>query len=132
MITAVDLNVAYRADLTIQSRDEMEVRMLDFVKTWVNSFVKLDLLYFFNENGLTVDTVENIAGYIGRKMEAVKPALGELVADGLVIQKQVVHKPVYALTPDETTVALVDQLIRTWEDRRFRLKAVEYMIRGMR
>lgn len=132
MITTVDLNVAYRAELTIQSRDEMEVRMLDFVKTWGNSFVKLDLLHFFNENRLTVDTFENIAGYIGRKIEAVKPALAELVADGLVVQKRVAHKPVYALTPDETTVALVDQLIRTWEDRHFRVEAVEYMIRGMR
>lgn len=132
MITMVNLNVAYRDDLTIQSRDDIDVRLLDFVKTRVNSFVKLDLFHFFYENRHTVDTVENIARYLGRKTEAVKPALAELVEDGLVVQKWVADKPVYALTPDETTGALIDQLMRACEDRHFRIKAVEYMIRGMR
>jgi hypothetical protein len=132
MITAVNLNVAYHDDLTVQARDDMDVRLLDFVKTRVNSFVKLDLLHFFNENRHTVDTVENIARYFGRKIEVVKPALAELVEDGLVVQKQVADKPVYVLTPDKTTVALIDQLKRACEDRHFRIKAVEYMIRGMR
>lgn len=132
MITAVNWNAAYRNDLTTRLRDDMDIRLLDFVKTLVNSFVKLDLLHFFYENRYTVDTVENIARYIGRKTEAVESALAELVKDGLVEQKRVADKPVYALTPDETTVALIDQLIRAYEDRHFRLKAVEHMIRGMR
>jgi hypothetical protein len=132
MVTTVNLNVVYRDDLTTRSREGMETRLLDFVKTRVNSFVKLDLLHFFYENRHTVDTVENIARYLGRKTGAVKPALAELVEDGLVVQKWVADQPVYALTPDETTGTLIDQLIRAFENRRFRIEAVEYMLRGMR
>jgi hypothetical protein len=58
--------------------------------------------------------------------------LAELIEDGLVEQKLVADKPVYALTTDETMRALVDQFTRAYEDRHFRIKAVEYMIRGMR
>jgi hypothetical protein len=132
MITTGNLNVAYRDDLTIQSRDDVDVRLLDFVKTRVNSFIKLDLLHFFNKNRHTVDSVANIAGYLGRKTEAVKPALAELVEDGLVEQKRVADKPVYALTSDEISRALVDQFIRACENRNFRMEAIKYMIRGMR
>ena len=132
MITAVNLNFAYRDDLTTRSRDDTNCPLLDFVKTRVNSFIKWDLLDFLNENRHTVDTVENIARYIGRKTEAVQSELAELVEAGLVEQKRVGDKPVYALTPDETRRALVDQFTRACEDRHFRIKAVEYMIRGMR
>jgi hypothetical protein len=132
MITNVSLDFAHYDDLAIRSREDVEVYLLDFVKTRVNSFVKLDVLHFFNKNGHTAATVENIAGYIGRKTEAVKPALAELVEDGLVAQKQVADQSVYALTPDKNTVALIDQLIRAGEDRHFRIKAVDYLIQGMR
>jgi hypothetical protein len=132
MITAVNLNVAYRDDLTTRSRDDRDCPLLDFIKTQVNSFIKWDLLHFFNNNRHTVDTVENIARYIGRKTEAVQPELAELIEAGLVEQKRVGDQPVYVLTPDETRRAVVDQFTRACEDRHFRIKAVEYMIRGMR
>jgi DNA-binding transcriptional regulator YhcF (GntR family) len=132
MITTGNLNIAYRDDLTTQSRDDMKVRLLDFVKTRVNSFIKLDVLHFFNKNRHTVDSVENIAGYLGRKTEVVKPALAELVDDGLVEQKRGADKPVYALTSDETSRALIDQFIKACENRHFRIEAIEYVIRGMR
>ena len=59
--------------------DEMDPTLFDFIKTKVNSFIKWDLVRFFYENPHTVDTANNIAPYIGRKVSQVKLALEALV-----------------------------------------------------
>jgi len=119
-------------DFTAKLMDDMDPRLLDFVKTRVNTFIKWDLVRFFHENPNTADSVENIAKYAGRNPIAVKPELDELVEAG-IMQKQLVGGiMVYRLTEDKEMRRLIGEFIAACEDRHFRVKAVYHIIRGMR
>lgn len=119
-------------DFTARLMDDMDPTLLDFVKTKVNSFIKWDLVRFFYENPHTADTVENIAKYAGRNVDAVRPELEDLVESGIMEKRVLDSTPIYALATDEIMRALVDQFIAACEDRHFRVKAVYHIIRGMR
>ena len=119
-------------DFTARLMDDMDPRLLDFVRNKVNSFIKWDLVRFFHENPHTTDSVENIAKYAGRNVSAVKPELEELV-EAKVMEKHVVGEiPVYRLSSDEEMHDLVESFVKACEDRHFRVKAVYHIIRGMR
>lgn len=119
-------------DFTARLMDDMDPTLLDFVKTKVNSFIKWDLVRFFYENPHTADTVENIAKYAGRNVDAVRPELEDLVESGIMEKRVLDNTPIYSLATDEIMRALVDQFIAACEDRHFRVKAVYHIIRGMR
>lgn len=118
-------------DFTAKLMDDMPEDLLDFVKTRVNSFIKWDLVRFFQENPHTIDTVENIAKYAGRSLSAVSPELEELEANGIMSRSLVNDQVVYYLTEDEAMRDLIDRFIAACEDRHFRVKAVYHIIRGM-
>jgi hypothetical protein len=119
-------------DFTAKLMSDMDPRLLDFVKTKVNSFIKWDLIRFFYENPNTTDSAENIARYAGRNVAAVEPELDELV-DSMVMEKRFVNDlAVYSLAADEEMRKLIDGFILACEDRHFRVKAVYHIIRGMR
>jgi len=119
-------------DFTAKLMNDMDPRLLDFVKVRVNTFIKWDLVRFFHENPHTADSVENIAKYAGRNPIAVKPELDELVEAG-VMQKQTIGGiPVYRLVDDKEMRRLIGEFIAACEDRHFRVKAVYHIIRGMR
>ena len=119
-------------DFTARLMNDMDPALLDFVKDKVNSFIKWDLVRFFYENPHTADTVENIAKYAGRNVEAVRPELEDLVEGGIMQKKVLNNTPIYSLSTDEAMRALVDKFIQACEDRHFRVKAVYHIIRGMR
>jgi len=119
-------------DFTAKLMNDMDPRLLDFVKVRVNTFIKWDLVRFFHENPHTADSVENIAKYAGRNPIAVKPELDELVEAG-VMQKQAIGGiPVYRLVDDKEMRRLIGEFIAACEDRHFRVKAVYHIMRGMR
>lgn len=119
-------------DFTAKLMNDMDPKLLDFVRNKVNSFIKWDLVRFFHENPNTADSVENIAKYAGRNVSAVKPEVDELVEAG-VMEKHIVGEiPVYRLSSDEEMRHLVDNFVEACEDRHFRVKAVYHIIRGMR
>jgi DNA-binding transcriptional regulator YhcF (GntR family) len=119
-------------DFTAKLMDDMDPRLLDFIKNKVNSFIKWDLVRFFYENPNTTDSVENIAKYAGRNTATVQPELEELVKSGVMEMKLVEGLPVYSLASDEEMRQLIDEFILACEDRHFRVKAVYHIIRGMR
>jgi len=118
-------------DFTAKLMDDMPEDLLDFVKTKVNSFIKWDLVRFFQENPHTIDTVENIAKYAGRSLSAVAPELEDLEANGIMSRSLVNDQVVYYLTEDDMMRDLIDRFIAACEDRHFRVKAVYHIIRGM-
>ena len=119
-------------DFTARLMDEMDPIMLDFVKSKVNSFIKWDLVRFFHENPHTADTVDNIAKYAGRNVDAVEPELEELVESGIMQKTELGDTSIYTLVTDTQMRNLVDKFIIACEDRHFRVKAVYHIIRGMR
>ena len=119
-------------DFTAKLMNDMDPKLLDFVKNKVNSFIKWDLVRFFHENPNTADSVENIAKYAGRNAIAVKPELEELVEAGVMERQPIGGIPVYRLVDDPEMHQLIADFIQACEDRHFRVKAVYHIIRGMR
>lgn len=119
-------------DFTAKLMEDMDSRLLDFIRSKVNSFIKWDLVRFFYENPNTTDSVENIAKYAGRSPAAVRSELEELVASGVMERQLIDNLPVYSLASDEEMRRLIEEFISACEDRHFRVKAVYHIIRGMR
>ncbi|MGD1994909.1 MAG: hypothetical protein PVI59_17075 [Anaerolineae bacterium] len=111
---------------------DMEPDLLEFLRTKVTSFVRWDLIRFFHDNPHTTDTAENVARYAGRNEETTKAELEGLAADGVLIENKLGEMTVYSLPNDPTTRDLVRRFVDASEDRQFRVKAIYYIIQGMR
>lgn len=119
-------------DLVGRLMADIDPELLDFLRTRVNSFVKWDLIRFFGENPHTTDTAENVARYTGRNPEAVRDALAELAAQGVLAESRLGEMVVYSLTSNPDVRRLVRRFLEATNDRQFRVKAIYHIIRGMR
>lgn len=115
-------NRAYTADI--------DPALLNFLHTYVDSFIKWDLLRFFFNNPHTIDTVDNIARYAGRNPETVEQELAELAERGLLEETQMGTLVVYALSGDPEIREQLARFIQASEDRQFRIRAIYYVIKG--
>jgi predicted transcriptional regulator len=120
------------SDLAARLMEDMDARLLDFLKNQVNSFVKWDLVRFFHENPNTADTADNIARYAGRDPAAIERELAQLADSGVLEGESVGELTVYSLATDDDMRALIDQFVAACNDRQFRVKAIYHIIRGMR
>ena len=111
---------------------DVDPRVLDFIRTRVNSFVKWDLVRFFHENPHTTDTAENIAHCTGRDTRVIESALLDLAEAGVLQVSSLSGMTVFTLAPDETIRELVSDFLLACEDRQFRIKAIYHVIQGMR
>ena len=119
-------------DLSRRLMDDMDPEVLSFLKTTVNSFIKWDLVIFFFENPNTADTVDNIARYIGRDAQVIKPDLDELVVAGVIEQSLSGDLAVYTLTKDVQVREKIKHFVMASDDRQFRVKAIYHLVRGTR
>jgi hypothetical protein len=120
------------SDLAARLMGDMDKRLLDFLKTQVNSFVKWDLVRFFHNNPNTADTAENVARYAGRDPAAIEQELVELAESGVLSCETIGEMRVYSLATDQEMRDLIDQFVLACDDRQFRVKAIYHIIRGMR
>jgi hypothetical protein len=120
------------SDLAARLMEDMDPRLLDFLKNQVNSFVKWDLVRFFNENPNTTDTADNIARYAGRDPAAIEHELTQLAESGVLNSEAVGDMTIYSLATDQEMRELIDQFVIACNDRQFRVKAIYHIIRGMR
>ncbi len=120
------------SDLAARLMGDMDPRLLDFLKSRVNSFVKWDLVRFFHENPHTTDTAENVARYAGRDPAVIENDLKELADSGVLEHHTIGNMTVYALSEDQEMRELIEQFVRACDDRQFRVKAIYHIIRGMR
>lgn len=119
-------------DLTSRLMADMDPRLLDFLRTKIDSFVKWDLIRFFYNNPYTTDTAENIARYAGRSVEAISEGLHELAGDGVLEANQLGDMTVYSLTSNHEIRDLLERFVEASNDRQFRVKAIYHIIRGAR
>ena len=118
-------------DLATRLMNDMDPRLLEFIRTRVNTFIKWDLVRFFHDNPHTTDTAENIARYTGREMSAIENDLNELVESGVLQRADVAGLTVYTLATDDEVRDLINRFILACNDRQFRVKAIYHVIRGM-
>jgi hypothetical protein len=120
------------SDLAARLMEDMDARLLQFLRNQVNSFVKWDLVRFFHENPNTTDTAENVARYAGRDPTAIQVELMELAESGVLRRETVGELTVYSLATDQEMRDLIEQFVLACDDRQFRVKAIYHIIRGMR
>lgn len=120
-----------RTNTASQVRDDIDPALLEFLRKKVNSFVKWDLVRFFHDNPHAADTAENIARYTGRDTRTVVGELAELAQVGVLEQNQVSGQTIYALAADAAMRDLIRTFVLACDDRVFRVKAIDYVIRGM-
>ncbi len=118
-------------DLATRLMGDMDPKLLEFLRTRVNTFIKWDLVRFFHDNPHTADTAANIARYTGRDPEAIQGDLLELTEAGVLQASDVSGLMVYTLATDEEVRDLIDRFVLACEDRQFRVKAIYHVIRGM-
>ena len=119
-------------DLAGRLMADMDPRLLEFLQTKINSFVKWDLVRFFHDNPHTTDTAERIARYAGRSVETIRTELAELAEDGVLDENQLGDMVVYSLATDRQLRDLLEQFVKASDDRQFRVKAIYHIIRGAR
>jgi len=110
--------------------DDMEPSLLSFIREHVRSFPRWDLLRFLYQNQSTSDTVENLARYVGRRVERIETELILMTKEGLLCRDEQGSDAVYSLTQDPETLALIGQLVSASQERTFRMKLVYHILRA--
>jgi hypothetical protein len=123
---------ALKTDLTGRLMADMDPRLLEFLQSKIDSFVKWDLIRFFHENPYTTDTASNIARYTGRGVEVIRNDLAELAESAVLEESKLGDMTVYSLTRDSEMRELLDKFATASDDRQFRVKAIYHIIRGAR
>jgi hypothetical protein len=110
---------------------DVDPKIMEFLRDKVNTFVRWDLIRFFNDNPHAMDTAENIAHYIGREVRPVEAELTGLVEDKVLKLNQNASVKVFSLTSDPNVRDMVHHFVLACDDRQFRVKAINQVIRGM-
>lgn len=76
----------------------IDLDLLIFVERYVTSHLKWDILTYFGQHPNEKETVEDIAGKIGRHDRVVRPEIGDLAMLGVLKKTNNLHPPVYQLT----------------------------------
>ena len=110
--------------------DDVELTLLDFIKTNVNSFIKWNLIrfFFFDKNRDTIDSAENIAPACGRNVSVIEQELDDLVEGGIIAKRGLDGVPTYLLGSDEKMLALMSKFVSACEHREFRVKVVHRIV----
>lgn len=117
--------------VTSQPGDNADDRLLDFVRTRVDTFVKWDLVRFFHDNPYAADTAENIARFAGRDARSVEKELRELVESGVLEVNVASNTRVYRYAKDPAMRDLVRLFVSACDDRDFRVRAINQVIEGL-
>jgi hypothetical protein len=106
--------------------------LMEFLRDKVNTFVRWDLIRFFNDNPHTMDTAENIARYTGRDVHEVETELTGLVEVNVLCMTQANGLKIFSMSSDPTIRDLIKRFVLACDDREFRVNAINQVIRSMR
>jgi len=110
--------------------EEMDQRVLDFIRKHITTFTRWDVIKFCYENPHTLDTAENLARYVGRSASVIQQEAEEMTAEGIFRASSQGGHTVYSLTDDVQIRRLVASLVEGAQDRTFRMKLVYHILRA--
>ena len=110
--------------------DEMDPRVLEFIKNHVTTFTRWDTIRFFHENPNTQDTAENLARYVGRSPAVIRQEAQKMAEEGIFRYIKQGKHTVYLLTSDPDKRRLIANLVEAARDRTFRMKLVYHILRA--
>lgn len=116
--------------------ENMEIEELDvrnFVKNYIDSFIKWDILNFFQKNPSARVTLRDIATIIGRNLETVERELEKLVDGKIILKEEEGNLTFYVFSSDREKRKAVEKFIFYCESsREARLKVVQEILRKKR
>ena len=110
--------------------DEMDPRLLEFIKAHVVTFARWEILRFLYENQETQDTLENLARYIGRSPDTVRSEADQMVSAEILTSRLQGEQQVYALTQNRQVRGMIAALVAAARERTFRMKLVYHILRA--
>jgi len=119
-----------RNTLVSDIMEEMDQRVLEFIKKHVTTFTRWDVIKFCHENPHTVDTAENLARYVGRAVEVIQQEAEEMTTEGIFQSTSKGGRTVYSLTDDPEIRRLITALVEGAQERTFRMKLVYHILRA--
>ncbi len=117
--------------VTSQQGNDLDARLLDFVREKIDTFIKWDLVRFFHDNPYSANTAENIARFAARDPQVVATELDELAATGVLEVSDTGNRRIYRYVSDQQTRDLVRDFVSACDDRDFRVR-VKQVIEGLR
>ncbi len=100
-----------------------------FIESYVDSFVKWDLITYFYSNSGVSDTAHSLAIHLGRKESDVEKSLNELVEKNLVTEIKEDGKSIYQYTPPAEVSKMVENFVKSLEIREERLLILAKLLR---
>ncbi len=110
--------------------DALDQEAFAFLETYVDSFVKWDVLHYFHYHPHSLNTAESVAQAVNRQVEAVTLALHELAEAGVLLETRLGEVLVYALSPDPGAQSGLRAFIEAATRDDFRFRAIFHLVRG--
>jgi hypothetical protein len=117
--------------VTSKHSKDIDARLLAFVREKVDTFVKWDLVRFFHDNPHAANTAENIARFAARDPRTVEQELQELVTSGVIEASMAGNTRIYRYSKDQETRELIQAFVNACDDRDFRVRAINQVIKGL-
>ena len=114
------------------SGPELEPRLLNFVQTQLNTFIKWDIMCHFHRHPHTTATAAQLARELGRDVRVLAPELMQLARAGLLNAEELADMRLFTYTDNSDTRALVTDFFTACQNRRFRVQAIYHVIRRLR
>ena len=102
--------------------------MLNFIKNYINTFEKLDIVRFFGLNSSSRVDVETLTEVTNNKKEEITKALKELVKAHIVEEVSVDGKKLYELSQNKNTLELVKRFISYYSKNSIRMLIIGYLL----
>jgi len=118
-----------RTALNTHVQRDLDPDLLEFFRTYVDSFVKWELLLYFNRNPHTTESPETIAGQIGRSLADVEHDLAALAEAGILQADVVSAVTGYTLAPEDSIEPVLTRFLQATDDPAFRRRAIYHLVR---
>jgi len=109
-------------------KKHIDDNMLGFIKNYINTFEKLDIVRFFGLNSSSRVDVETLTEVTNNKKEDINKALKELVKAHIIEEVVVEDKKLYELSQNKNTLELVKRFISYYSKNSIRMLIIGYLL----
>lgn len=109
-------------------KKHIDEAMLNFIKNYLNTFEKLDIVRFFGLNSSSCVDAETLVELTNNKLEETSKAIKELVKSHIIDEVTVETKKLYELSQNKNTLELVKRFISYYSKNSIRMLIIGYLL----
>ena len=109
-------------------KKHIDEAMLTFIKNYLNTFEKLDIVRFFGLNSSSRVDAETLAEVTNNKPEVTSKAIKELVKSHIIDEVTVEAKKLYELSHNKNTLELIKRFISYYSKNSIRMLIIGYLL----